>query len=230
MKNITHFFLLLTFFIFGCRPDEISGPVTPADQTLYIPQEAKDYCYFQPGTYWVYQDSATGELDSVYVYEAGAGIDTVTATQSNPTEGVFEWLYCNKKSARDGYEYNSWIDMSWSLPDIDPRTKMFVSKTRPGDPVGEIPIIGFPINSNYGRFYGIWQSQTDTIDVNRLYNSTIILPDGFVCDSLIKVKHSYNPLSPFKATFYFSPRFGLVRTEQPDSARVWKLLRANIVQ
>jgi hypothetical protein len=229
MKNITHFFLLLTFFMSGCRPDEISGPGTPADQTLYIPQEAKDYCYFQPGTYWVYQDSATGELDSVYVYEAGAGIDTVIATQSNPTEGIFEWLYCNKRSARDGYKYNSWIDMSWSSqPQIDASTKMFTSKTRPGDPVGETVQIAFPINRVQQNYYTSWGSIQNVVTVNRLSSPIINYLDTF--SNVISSEHTYCCLLPFQAKFYYASEIGLFRAEQPDSGRVWKLLRANIVQ
>ncbi len=212
----------------GCRPDEISGPGTPADQTLYIPQEAKDYCYFQPGTYWVYQDSATGELDSVYVYEAGAGIDTVTATQSNPTEGIFEWLYCNKKSTRDGYEYNSWIDMSWSLPQFDASTKMYTSKTRPGDPVGQTIQIGFPLSSNQKIYYTGWNSGENVISINRLNIDIVNNIDTF--NNVITSSHTYCCLLPFQAKFYYTPHVGLFRAEQPDSGRVWKLLRANIVQ
>jgi hypothetical protein len=229
MKNITHYFLLFTILISGCRPDEITGPSSPYEHTLYIPQEAKDYCYFQPGTYWVYQDSATGELDSVYVYEAGAGIDTVTATQSNPTEGIFEWLYCNKKSARDGYAYNSWIDMSWSSqPQIDASTKMYTIKTRPGDPVGQTIQIGFPLNSNHRTYYTSWGSTQNTTNIDRLMGYSVNFGDTF--NLVIRSNHDYCCLLPYRANFYYAPHVGLFRAEQPDSARVWKLLRANIVQ
>jgi hypothetical protein len=229
MKNITHFFLLFTILISGCRPDEITGPSSPYEHTLYIPQEAKDYCYFQPGTYWVYQDSATGELDSVYVYEADAGIDTVTATQTNPTEGIFEWLYCNKKSTRDGYEYNSWIDMSYATPAIDASTKVYTSKTRPGDPVGEILHFGFPLNAISKTYYDFWNMSIDTIFVVRLENYLLSSPSG-TYSNIILSRHTHNPFNPLRASFYFAPNIGLVRAEQPDSGRVWKLLRANIVQ
>jgi hypothetical protein len=36
--------------------------------TYYMDQEFKDYCVFPVGSYWVYEDSASGAEDSVYLY------------------------------------------------------------------------------------------------------------------------------------------------------------------
>jgi hypothetical protein len=37
--------------------------------TYYMDQEFKDYTLFKVGSYWVYQDSATKQIDSVYLYK-----------------------------------------------------------------------------------------------------------------------------------------------------------------
>jgi hypothetical protein len=37
----------------------------PKYDNEYISQEAKDYCMFEEGSYWIYQDSVTSNLDSV---------------------------------------------------------------------------------------------------------------------------------------------------------------------
>jgi len=37
------------------------------DRYIYIDQETKDYCLFGQGSYWIYQDSATLEIDSVVI-------------------------------------------------------------------------------------------------------------------------------------------------------------------
>jgi len=41
-------------------------------KTILIDQESKDYCLFDQGSYWIYQDSATQAIDSVVV---GSQID-----------------------------------------------------------------------------------------------------------------------------------------------------------
>ncbi len=46
-----------------------------------IDQESKDYCLFAPGSYWVYQDSATLEIDSTVV----VSISYNKSTHANPT-------------------------------------------------------------------------------------------------------------------------------------------------
>lgn len=46
--------------LFACRK-EVEPPTVP------LPAEMAAYTLFQPGTHWVYQDSATGTLDSVWV-------------------------------------------------------------------------------------------------------------------------------------------------------------------
>ena len=41
-------------------------PHYPALATIYLSQEYKDYVVFQPGSYWIYQDSAnSSERDSI---------------------------------------------------------------------------------------------------------------------------------------------------------------------
>jgi hypothetical protein len=40
---------------------------SPEPDAVLLPAELKDYTLFQPGTYWIYLDSATQQLDSVWV-------------------------------------------------------------------------------------------------------------------------------------------------------------------
>ncbi len=62
------FFLLVAFVLVlhGCKPDkEVEPNVTDEDY-----KAIKDYTYFKPGTYWIYEDSH-GNTDSMFVYDAG---------------------------------------------------------------------------------------------------------------------------------------------------------------
>ena len=63
MKNIL--FILILIFVFGaCKRDTNTEP-KPGTPVVY--QDLTAYSYFKKGTYWIYKDSATSVLDSVYV-------------------------------------------------------------------------------------------------------------------------------------------------------------------
>lgn len=38
--------------------------------TYYMPQEFKDYVMFPEGSYWIYEDSITGNIDSIFLLES----------------------------------------------------------------------------------------------------------------------------------------------------------------
>jgi hypothetical protein len=52
---------LSTLFFIGCKKEQPDPPID------YMPQDFKDWMCFKEGTYWVYQDSITGRLDSTVV-------------------------------------------------------------------------------------------------------------------------------------------------------------------
>ena len=73
MKNLKYFrakaillmfILVLVLSALSCRK-----PIT-----YYMPQDLKDYCMFPVGSWWVYEDSISGEKDSIVLVEQGARI------------------------------------------------------------------------------------------------------------------------------------------------------------
>jgi hypothetical protein len=64
MKNISKQCLIITLIastsLSGCKDREL--------HTDYIDQKLKEYCLFQEGSYWVYQNS-NGDIDSLYLYQ-----------------------------------------------------------------------------------------------------------------------------------------------------------------
>jgi hypothetical protein len=59
MKRIIY--LLLTLVLFSCEKETY--------QYFYIPDSVKAWGLYQVGSYWIYKDEDTGQLDSVYVYD-----------------------------------------------------------------------------------------------------------------------------------------------------------------
>jgi hypothetical protein len=67
MKNTRVHILIVTLLTFiagtshyGCKDREL--------RTDYIDQTLKEYCLYQEGSYWIYQNS-TGDIDSLYLYQ-----------------------------------------------------------------------------------------------------------------------------------------------------------------
>ena len=58
--------LLLGFF--SLTSTSCDKPFGEEKETVYLSDSLKAYCDFQVGSYWVYQDSVSKELDSVFVY------------------------------------------------------------------------------------------------------------------------------------------------------------------
>ncbi len=83
MKIAVH--LLLCILVLGivgassCKRDKPKDPI----YITYTLGEVKDYMYFKPGTWWVYEHDLTGEIDSQYV--------TGSAISRSITKGTEKW-------------------------------------------------------------------------------------------------------------------------------------------
>ena len=63
LKSLRPFLLALPLLLAGgCHKPEPDEP-----EAVPLPAELKSYTLFEPGTYWIYQDSASQRLDSVWV-------------------------------------------------------------------------------------------------------------------------------------------------------------------
>lgn len=96
MKKLHILSILLV--ICACNKEE-RVPYVP------IPQEVRDYGWFETGTYWIYEDSATKALDSVFVYGT-----RVSISPYHDYKGVHlldnEVLAVNARSAVTGSTFN----------------------------------------------------------------------------------------------------------------------------
>jgi hypothetical protein len=87
MKRILPFFclclLLISILISGCKKNTAQ---TQDD----IPQQYKDYGIFQVGSYWIFKNEITREIDSSYVlYPPNYGCENFFGVQGGPI-----WEYC----------------------------------------------------------------------------------------------------------------------------------------
>lgn len=90
MKKLTNckicLIIITTFFVL-CAADCSKDKDKPA---YYMPQDFKDYVVFPEGSYWVYEDSVTGDIDSVYLQSQK--IEIYTPPSYNNPGYNFEFL------------------------------------------------------------------------------------------------------------------------------------------
>lgn len=226
MKSIAYviFFFICVVTFTGCKKDSKTEPDTgfssPVNTDLYA------YAYFKPGTYWVYQDSISGILDSVYVTYANNG--TYTNGDAEVAQGyyrgTFSWFKCDMISSYDHYKYQNWMDQSYevngSAPSVNRvRSHMPNSGTAGGTTIN-LAIV--PV----GKSLGI---MLDYVTYQKYYNSFSVNTISF-----FSTQKWYNFNSNCdddqNTNYYIAKNIGIIRREQLDSNRVWNLIRYYIHQ
>lgn len=214
---------IVVVFIFGFFLD---GCKDPCGKTNYpLSSELRDL-YFKKGTYWIYQDSATLEMDSQYVYQ-----DTFYRISSDyrTTTNSGRVIECN-------HHFESYY---YSLTSHQNGTITFIHYGAGSDDFANsaesLVIVGAgnysnPIywpNKAVGKIYG-------NISYNGIRNISI---DGSTYNNL-KWFSCFIGQSPntdflkYNTDFYFAPKIGIVRKVEfgtPTGTRVWLLKRKSIV-
>lgn len=208
------FFTLLSMA--GCRKgdDEDKGP-------LDLPKAILDYTYFQPGTYWVYIDSVSGRVDSVYVYKTLTGYDTLQLFDY-PSR-AYQWIETRATSAMDGYDYIFYSSTSYSVKD-ESKVPVYVVKQKIGHYAGKGLLFVSPAEIDDYYYNG-----NGMVIVNNLYDSLLV--NSYQYKNLIEIFYDKSPTDiSNNITKYISQHFGIIRKEYADSNQVWNLARSNIIQ
>ena len=81
MNRLKNFIVALTILALlglgACKPEKPKDPIT----ITYKLGEVKDYMYFKPGTWWVYEHDKTHERDSQYVTSCDYSVSTQTGRE-----------------------------------------------------------------------------------------------------------------------------------------------------
>lgn len=185
-----------------------------------MPEEMKRYIAFKPGSYWIYQDSATGKTDSVYVdyyfFKRDTGWEVTNQYQID-----YDACELRTVSSYDGYFYDYEISTRQSGIS-NHRHKMFREKLKFGDYVGWTACFEYPF-----------------VDGNKLYvyNDIIITikhMDSFTHNnmiyrnvSIVSNTENYTEFQSRTIT-YFGENVGVIRKVNIDSNNVWNLIKYQI--
>lgn len=217
-KAIIFVSISCALLVASCHDDP---PPAPTVNEAEMVRQLKEYTYFKEGSYWVYQDSATGMLDSMFVYYADDGEGV------NSDNEKYYWFNCYVYSTRDSFEYRYWFHSSWT-GNSPYRSKLFRIKTRPGNNVGETIIFEYPIVlGNQLYTYGNAFEQ-NVIRTESRYDSLMIGPLQFY--DVVKVSQSMDPSEGSSGNYYLVRNFGIVAHDISNIDLHWKLIRWSFIQ
>ena len=208
----------------GCQkasplPKHIVKP--PPDS---LPQVIKDIGYFKPGSYWIYQDSASGKLDSVWVVRSDSS-------------WRHTYVYVGDQEVIET-DFRSSLGYGWDLYAHGTNEKIQGLFREAFTSTSGLFAWPYEEGKNYGNPH---TRQNDTVLMGPKLESAT-LPIGAIgpiyqCITNSEIRTGYT-----HATIWTSPHYGVVRqwfhyeagdlhsNEGNLIAGDWKLLRCHIVQ
>ncbi len=187
-------------------------------------KKTRDHYYFKTGSWWVYQEVNSHQLDTQWV------------SQDWVNDCKFDLII---KSSLDDYERHRWsheraLSKNCGMVPKGDVTRIERSKAKAGDYVGGsyigifYPVIGDFIG-NYGG--GGYQSETYSgmLWVNNIHSEYTILNETFI--NVVQMKDKYNITEHSQPTFhYYAEGVGLIKKELIDSNQVWLLIDYDVQQ
>lgn len=214
MKRILYFITFLgATALVSCHNDP-DPPIPSVDEAEMV-RQLKEFTYFKEGSYWVYEDSATGDLDSMFVHYADDGEGL------NSDNEKYYWFNCFIYSTRDSFEYHYTFHSSWSTSNPY-RSFVFREKTKPGDNVGQTRFVDFPFV--LGRYF-FWSY--DSIQTHDVLDSVTLSAETYHDIAIITHTNDDSEQSPTE--YWVAQNVGIIRYEVADSNRIWRLVRKHIV-
>jgi len=216
MKKHPYFFLLLLICSFSCKRDPAPAP----DFIFPLPQVLSDYGYFVKGTYWIYQDSTTKVIDSVYVINNEQGTKETSPQRGSPYNGYFGYYDVYIQSSFEGMQYHEWVNTETSSGG---HTVIWEDKSNGSGSVGQTFLMTdyFVPGQTFltgGYTTVVYENKFDSLKIlNINFKNVIVFHDG---------NNATQNNSP--TNFYLSKKIGVIRKEIFASNKVWNLIRYHI--
>jgi len=218
------FLTLLCMVLANCRHDPDPEPEScEYDSSV---EEMKKWYYFKTGTWWVYQEQTTGDLDTVTVYYDWEG-------QSSGGFDGFEWY---GSSSYDGFNYKYRFNASFSIHCITRAqcncNKVNRSKTQPGNFVGDADIFLFPmIKGNYNNIHGFPDGENTSGTTTLTDTEVSMTIDGNVINEIVKWNVTTDQsIAGYPSIYSIAKNIGIVQMEFLHSSENWSLVEFNIIQ
>ncbi len=188
-----------------------------------MPKEMYDYGYFLPGTYWVYEDSVSGAIDSVWVWDAYKGIDTLGRNNSNGLDaGIYDWFEIKTTSTHFNCDYYYWANSSRVAAN-----KYYHLYREIISPSIISESISFFYPPEVGKM--LFNYGDDTLQVKNFFSNIIMNTQEFSNAAIMR--QSQNSTEEDKESFFtYAQKSGLIEKKIPLGNENWKLIRYNVIQ
>jgi hypothetical protein len=210
MKKILILIIIgLTLSVFNCKDKE--------EIIRHVDPELKEWGLYQKGTWWVYEEENTKDIDSFWVDSVIEGFFTLEGRENKKWQELFTIVKSNS---------NSYDDIKLSItgqsPTIYLTTKNNISQEfGPNCIIASIPFIKGERFSTGDVF--MW-TEMDTF-----YNELQLGKNIF--RNVVRAKDNGNPAFFGQNTcLYTAKNIGIVRKEFPERNQIWNLVRFHIIQ
>jgi len=215
-----HTILVIGIFIMfcGCYKDVPK----PGQSYHLIPQTVLDYTSFQVGTYWIYQDSATGKLDSQWIAASNSGFDYFTKN-SNYFLGYYQYFTYTMYDTM----YNTEMIISCSMTQSSNGYNAFVLRDISNNSgINSCPMFYYPYSVKW------YDSGTPPNYVGNAvqfisYSSLNVLNKIF--NNVVRI-HQYDNCYDQEINSYMAKYIGVVKLQLLKNHQTWDLIRYHIVQ
>ena len=229
MKLGARITILILVFVFACKKDTQTtpSPLTVKNNAGF--DEMKAYAFFQPGTYWVYEDSLhPGTLDSVWVTQSLLAYDTVKQANGGIQPGIYPYFLMQTKDvAGNTRDYSCYSEIA-NFGTYNGLQRVEISWNGPTQYYGEYYFIHnryIPgsMQSKFTYDSCTFIKQVDSLVINNISYKKII-----VFKNVVNIGQFTSQWS--RIIYSLSDNKGVIRRHEIDSNRVWNLLRYSVVQ
>jgi hypothetical protein len=230
MKNLLLTSLLVLLFInIQCSktpPDtNMQSTVTTCDSanTVLIPADMKARFYFKEGTYWIFKNIESGEIDSIWVYISNNGIGPISkkihAYGWNKCYESFIYEMHNKTYSQNNYYVNFGISLF-------PKDGNNLNNELFG--IQQLS----PMNNYKGSYHiyieGEKYSNEQGADIN--FMDSIVTDENITYKNILNIYYPNGTSNDIYSNMYYAKNIGLVKFIRSNDNSTWELIRYNVNQ
>jgi len=183
-----------------------------------IQNNYKDYFVFQPGSWWVYEDTVLDQKDSVYVDSSSC--EMKDKMHSICTDIVLcQHEACSTYIKSQVYPFDYFDQIS-----VDEYGYHNAFRTVTSSNSSDHFFFGYPLHNND--------------EIQKIIELSSLTVNGMIYYDIFKIEYFYGkvyyqgplPSVPYEIHYYFAKNIGLIKRDIIDYNQVWELVKFNVVQ
>lgn len=218
--HLKHFLMLIagvlsSIYMLSCGDKPTPKIVCDSTNTGFIPHELLDRFYFKNGTWWVYKDTSSSAIDSVWVYQSYTDIYIEPDLRKN----------CEHRAQ---YNFRSIGGDMWSLSIL---TRNLAGNETLKDLKFDLYYSNATKNITIYRFdYENFKYQSPTEEGGLIsFKDSVIIKNKTFKD-ILKLDYKQKPLSyEIIKQAWYAKHYGLIKYETWDN-KIWELINYKINQ